>query len=201
MSSAESWDRVADRYDRATAPLERRFLAASRGWVAARASGRTLEVGIGTGANLPHYPSGLDLVGVDLSPAMLEQARGRARTLGVAVDLRVGNVEELPFAAASFDTVVCTLVLCSVPSSVDAALAEMTRVLEPGGSLLLLDHVVSTTSPVRWAQRGLESITGKQGEYWTRRPYLHLARAGLEPVASDRLHVGVVERVHARRSH
>ncbi|HBO53847.1 MAG TPA: SAM-dependent methyltransferase [Janibacter terrae] len=198
MPTADSWDRVAGRYDWATAPLERPFLAASRAWACTRASGRTLEVGIGTGANLRHYPLGLDLTGVDLSPAMLEQARQRARDLGVRVALREGNAEALPFASASFDTVVCTLVLCSVPS-VDASLAEMARVLKPGGSLLLVDHVVSTAPPVRWAQRGLESITGKHGEYWTRRPSLHLARAGLAPVASDRLHFGAIERVHAER--
>ena len=199
MSTPDSWDRVAELYDLATAPLERPFLAASRTWACSRASGRTLEVGIGTGANLLHYPTASDLTGVDVSGAMLAQARRRAQELGIRIQLREGDVEALPFAARSFDSVVCTLVLCSVPS-VDVALTEMARVLRPGGSLLLVDHVVSSAPPVRVAQRAIEAVTGRHGEYWTRRPYDHLTTAGLTPVASDRLHFGVVERVHALRT-
>ena len=198
MDSAEQWDRVADRYDRATAPLERRFLAPSRAWACALASGRTLEVGIGTGANLPHYPAGIELTGVDISPEMMARAAARAREVGRAVTLREASADALPFDDGSFDTVVCTLVLCSVPS-VDGALAEMARVLRPGGYLLLVDHVVSTAAWVRGLQRLLEWVTARTGEYWMRRPLLHLADAGLEPTASDRAHFGVVERVHAVR--
>lgn len=198
MTAADSWNRVATLYDWATWPIEGAFLAPSRAWACGQASGRTLEVGIGTGANLPHYPAGVDLTGVDVSPPMLARARARADQVGVEIDLREADAESLPFDDASFDTVVCTLVLCSV-GSVDRALAEMGRVLRPGGSLLLVDHVVATAAPVRWAQRGLEVITGRYGEYWTRRPSQHLGAAGLAPTASERLHLGVIERIQATR--
>ena len=72
------WERLAPDYDRWTAPLERRFLAVSRPWVCARASGDVLEVGIGTGANLPYYRAGVRITGLEPSPVMLDAARRRA---------------------------------------------------------------------------------------------------------------------------
>ncbi len=90
--------------------------------------------------NFPFYPQGVRLSGIDLSPAMLEIARKRAEELGVDADLGEGDAQQLPFADASFDTVVCTLSLCTIPDD-RRAIAEMKRVLRPGGRLLLLDHV------------------------------------------------------------
>lgn len=92
------------------------------------------------GRNIPWYDESVDLVGIDLSPRMLGVARRRADGLGHPVELREGAAEELPFPDASFDTVVCTLAVCAV-SDRAAAIAEMHRVLRPGGLLLLLDHL------------------------------------------------------------
>lgn len=198
MDRSDSWRRVAGGYDLAMTLLERPFLRASRRWLAERAAARTLEVAIGTGANVPFYPPGIALTGIDLSPEMLAGARERCRRLGVDADLRLGDAMALPAEDASYDTVVCTLALCSVPD-VPGALAEMARVLRPGGSLLLLDHVIATAAPVRVVQRGLDRVTARHGEYFTRRPAPLLEAAGLTVVASAREHLGVVERVHAVR--
>jgi len=193
------WQRNADRYDRAMAGLERGLLAGNREWIGARARGRVLEVAVGTGRSLEFYAPGVTLTGIDLSPAMLDLARARASALGRDVDLRVGDAERLPFDDASFDTVVCALGLCSIPHPA-RAIAEMARVLAPGGSLLLLDHVGSTWPPVFAAQWLVERVTiPTSGEHFTRRQLPLVRAAGLEIVESDRLKAGVVERIHAVR--
>lgn len=193
-----AWRGAAVWYDRGMVPLEP-FLRAGRRWLGTRAVGRTLEIAIGTGANLPFYPASIGLTGIDLAPEMLDRARVRAAGLGRDVDLVVADAQELPFGAAVFDTVVCALALCSVPD-VPRALGEMARVLRPGGSLLLLDHVISTARGVRVAQRGLERITSRHGEYFTRRQLPLLPAAGFDVAASRRTHLGVVECVQAVRA-
>jgi len=193
------WDRVAPRYDRDIAFFERFPFRGGREWVCSRASGRVLEVAVGTGRNLPFYPSGTTLTGVELSPAMLAIAEQRAADLGLAVDLREADAQDLPFADASFDTVVCTLSLCAIPDHAKA-IKEMARVLRPGGRLLLLDHIGSRWWPVWAGQRLVEWVTIRvAGEYLTRRPAAMLAAAGLRISEAERLKLGTVERVHAHK--
>ena len=122
------WDRAARDYDRSMDRLDRGILAGAREWIGSRASGRTLEVAIGTGRSLPFYPAEVELTGLDLSAEMLAVARRRADDLGRAVEFVEGDVERLPFPDASFDTVVCVLGLCSVPRP-EVALAELARVV------------------------------------------------------------------------
>jgi ubiquinone/menaquinone biosynthesis C-methylase UbiE len=192
------WDEEAATYDRRMAFFDRRWFAGGREWLAARARGRVLEVAVGTGRNLPHYPAGVTLTAVDLSPRMLALARRRATDLGRDIDLREGDAEHLPFDDMSFDTVVCALALCSIPSPA-AAIDEMRRVLVPGGRLLLLDHIGSNWPPVRAAQWLLERVTSRTGgEYFTRRPLPLVTAAGFEVVETERLRAGTVERILAR---
>jgi ubiquinone/menaquinone biosynthesis C-methylase UbiE len=110
----------------------------------AEASGRVLEVGAGSGLNLPHYTAEVtELVATDPSPHMLEELRDAAAKAAPPVgDLRVerADAESLPFGDESFDTVVSTYVLCTVPDP-ERALAEIARVLRPGGRFLYLEHV------------------------------------------------------------
>jgi ubiquinone/menaquinone biosynthesis C-methylase UbiE len=193
------WDACAPRYDRAMGPMERWWLTGGRPWVASRAVGEVLEVAVGTGLNLPHYPSGVRLTGIDVSPEMLALARERADRLGLDVTLREADAQALPFPDASFDTVVCTLGLCSIPDD-RRAIAEMKRVLRPGGRVLLLDHVGSSWWPIWLGQRLAELVTVRVAEeYQTRRPLPLLVEAGFEIVESQRLRAGTVERVFARR--
>lgn len=193
------WDRAAPDYDRSMARLERGILAGTRAWIGERARGRVLEVAIGTGRSLPFYRADVELTGVDLSPAMLDVARRTAAAAGVAVELREADAERLPFADGSFDTVVCALGLCSIPRP-GVAIAEMARVLRPGGELLLLDHVVSTWPPVAALQWLLERVTiPAAGEHFTRRQLAAVRAAGLEAVEDERTKLGMIERIRARR--
>ena len=191
------WDKVAPSYDRQIAFFEKNWFAGGREWLGERARGRVLEVAIGTGRDLPHYPDGVTITGIELSPAMLAIARQRAADLGRDVTLREGDAEHLPFGDASFDTVVCALSLCTIPSPA-AAIGEMRRVLVPGGRLLLLDHIASTWPPVYAAQWLLERITIRTaGEHFTRRQLPLVKAAGFQIVETERLKTGTVERVHA----
>jgi ubiquinone/menaquinone biosynthesis C-methylase UbiE len=191
------WDKAAPRYDKQIAFFEKIQFAGGREWLGARARGRVLEVAIGTGLSLPHYPADAAITGIELSPAMLAIARQRAADLGRDADLREGDAEQLPFDDASFDTVVCALALCTIPRPT-AAIAEMQRVLVPGGQLLLLDHIGSTWPPVYAAQWLLERITIRAaGEHFTRRQLPLVEAAGFQIMETERLKAGSVERIHA----
>src|SRR6266496_4108488 len=168
------WDKHAPNYDRQMRFFERRLFGDTRTWICQQATGDTLEVAVGTGLNLDCYPSGVRLTGIDFSPAMLAVAGDRARALGRAVDLREGDAQALTFPDGSFDTVVCTFSLCAIPDE-RQAVAEMGRVLRPGGLLLLADHIASSAWPVRAVQRLLELVTlPLQGERYLHRPLEHV---------------------------
>ena len=132
-------------YDAAMAVLERLGLGPWRLWLAEGASGRTLDLGCGTGRNLPLLPAGARAVGVD----PCAQSLGRARRRAPAALLVQARAEALPFKDGAFDTVASGLVLCSVTDP-PAAAAEMLRVLAPGGSVRALEHV---RSPLPWKAR------------------------------------------------
>ncbi len=195
-----AWEKGAPGYDKQIAFFERIWFGGGRQWLGARARGRVLEVAIGTGLNLPFYPAATTTItGIDLSPAMLAIARQRAADLGVHVDLHTGDAQALPFDDATFDTVVCALSLCTIPDPA-TAIAEMRRVLLPGGRLLLLDHVGSTWPPIRAAQWLLEQVTRRAaGEHFTRRQLPLVRAAGFDIVEVERLKAGTVERVFARK--
>lgn len=193
------WDKHAGSYDQQMRFFDRTLFDESRAWVCSRAGGEVLEVAIGTGLNLPLYPPGVHLTGIEWSPQMLSLARRRADELGLSADLREGDAQALPFPDASFDTVVCTLALCAIPDD-QRALGEMSRVLRPGGRLLLLDHVPSSAWPVRAIQWLVELLTVPLGgEHLLRRPLLCVQAAGLELEQHDRFKLGVVERLSARK--
>ncbi len=192
-------EKMAPSYDKQIAFFEKIQFGGGREWLGARAQGRVLEVGIGTGLNLRHYPADATVTGIELSPAMLAIAKQRAADLGRDVDLHTGDAEHLPFDEAAFDTVVCALSLCTIPDPA-AAIGEMARVLVPGGRLLLLDHIGSTWPPIYAAQWLLERLTIRAaGEHFTRRQLPLVQAAGFEVVEVERLKAGTVERIRARK--
>ena len=198
---SRAWAKEAKSYDRRIGFFERRIFGEEhRPWACSRATGRTLEVAVGTGLNLPFYPPDVELTGLDLTPEMLRIAAERSAHLGMTVDLREGDAHSLPFEDATFDSVVCTYSLCGIPDPA-RAIGEMDRVLRPGGRLLLVDHIGSSVRPVYWVQRGVEAITIRtQGEHMTRRQLPLVQGAGFEVLERDRLRWGVIERISARKS-
>jgi SAM-dependent methyltransferase len=143
------WGRVfAAVYDRTVAKAERAGIADARRRLLSGARGRILEVGAGTGLNVEHYPAGSNVTYTEPDPHMAKRLRARG------ADVVEVGAEALPFADESFDTVVSTLVLCTVPD-VPASLREIRRVLAPDGRLLFLEHVRAAPGSKleRWQDR------------------------------------------------
>jgi len=193
------YDAVASHYDAAIRIAEAILFADGRHWVAEQARGRVLEMAVGTGSNFPSYPPGVRITGVDLSPAMLAIARGRARDLDRDVALSVGDAQDLAFPDASFDTVVATLALCSIPDD-HRALLEAQRVLRRGGQLLLLEHVRSSNMAVQVIQCVLNPLAVYlQTDHLLRDPLDYLERAGFVLDRVERSRWGIVARLAAHK--
>ena len=141
-------------YDRSLKATEDAGLRETRRRALAGAAGRTIDLGAGTGANLDLYPEKVtELVLAEPDPHMLRKLREKAAARGLTANIVEAPAEALPFPDSSFDTAVFTLVLCTVPDPA-AALAEVARVLRPGGRLLFVEHVRSEeTGVARWQDR------------------------------------------------
>jgi len=193
------YDKSASRYDRQIKFFERILFGDGRQWVCSQAKGDVLEIGAGTGRNLRYYAPGVRLTAIELSPAMLELARREAVAVGREAELRVGDAQALEFPNESFDTVVCTLSLCTIPDD-RAAVAEAKRVLRPGGRFLLLEHVRSPLLAIRAGQRALEPLMLRfEHDHLLREPLEHLRAEGFEIERFERSKLGIVERVAARK--
>ncbi len=193
------YEQTAHRYDEYVGYFEKVLVGDGRHWVCSQARGEVLEIAIGTGRNLPYYPEGVDVTGVDLTPAMLAIARQRAIDLDREVDLRVGDAQDLDLPDARFDTVVATLALSSIPDD-RRAVAEVLRVLRPGGRFLLLEHVRSPLLPVRLLQRVLNPLFVRcYGDHLLREPLDYLTAAGFVVDRVERSKGGLIERLVARK--
>jgi len=126
------------------------------------ATGRVLEIGIGSGLNLAHYdPARVStIIGLDPGAELLDRARRRAARVPVPVEFLTCEGESIPLDDESIDTVVVTYTLCSIPG-VDQALAEMRRVLRPGGRLLFCEHGLAPDARVANFQRRIEPLWGR----------------------------------------
>lgn len=192
-------DKHASGYDRQISFFERILFGGGREWVCSRAHGKTLELAVGTARNLPLYDGGVELTGIDLSSEMLALGRRRAGEIGHPVTLEEGDAQNLAFEEESFDTVVCTLGFCTIPDP-RRGLEEAHRVLVPGGSLVLLEHVRSPSRRVRMGQRLLEPVSARfEADHLLRDPMDHLEDVGFEVEELERGKWGIVERVAARK--
>jgi ubiquinone/menaquinone biosynthesis C-methylase UbiE len=137
------------------------MVQSQRRQVVPKAQGRVLEIGMGTGRNLPFYDRSRisRLVGVDPALQMHRLARQRSLAAGIEVELMGLSAEQLPTPDASFDTVVCTYTLCTIPDAAQA-LREMRRVLVPGGKLLFCEHGRAPDENVRRWQDRLQPLWG-----------------------------------------
>ena len=196
----EIYDASAADYDRGIAFTEKLLFGDGRAWACSQARGQVLEIAIGTGRNLPFYPADVEITGIELSPAMLEIARQRAQRLGRQVELVMGDAQALPFPDQRFDTVICTLALCSIPDE-RQAIAEVWRVLRPGGSFVALEHVRSPNPVIRGLERLFEPWAVRtQGDHLLREPVESVQAAGFCIEALQRRKLGIAERLMARKA-
>jgi ubiquinone/menaquinone biosynthesis C-methylase UbiE len=184
------YEEFAPRFDRFE-PVERWLTGRQRRRLFSRVEGRVLDVACGTGANFPYLPADVDLVGVDLSPAMLERARKRAEKLGLDADLREADAVALPFDDDSFDSVISSLSTCTFPDPV-GALCEMSRVCAPDGKILLFEHGRSSAGPIARVQDLLAPAHfERSGCRWNQAPAGLVDAAGLRVEGVRRSVLGV----------
>jgi phosphatidylethanolamine/phosphatidyl-N-methylethanolamine N-methyltransferase len=192
------WDRLAKHYGLVEF-LSEWYLKPFRKALWARATGRILEAGAGTGLNIAFYPPGARVTATDLSGAMLRKAQERARQQKREVTFEEADLCSLPFADGTFDTAVATFVFCSLPDPV-ACLREMGRVTKPGGRILLLDHVRIDRPLVGPLMDRLNVATVRlAGEHINHRMDEFVRSAGFEIVESRRLgFMGIIRLIAAR---
>ena len=190
-------ERVRRIYDRRSASARSSRRDSGCEWLCSIADGETLEIGIGQGRTLPFYPRNIRLTGIDLSGVAVDLAERRARELGLDVTLRRCDAAALPYPDEHFDTVVFCYALCTIPDD-RAAVAEAVRVLRPGGSLLLIEHVRSPNRIVRAIERLIEPIElRRMGDHLLREPLDLVLGEGLEVETLERSWFGIVERLVA----
>jgi ubiquinone/menaquinone biosynthesis C-methylase UbiE len=190
-------DKGARRYDTQMNFFDRVLFAGGREWACSLAEGEVLEIAVGSGRNLAFYPDGTKLTAIEFSEEMLALARHRAAELGHEVDFQRGDAQKLDFPDESFDTIVCTLALCTIPDPA-VATAEAYRVLRPGGRYVAFEHVRSPITVVRGVQRVLNPLSVRfEGDHLLREPLEYLRPAGFEIEHLERSKWGIVERVVA----
>lgn len=192
------WERLARHYGLVEF-LSERTLRPYRKILWSYASGRILEAGAGTGLNIPYYPEGARVTATDLSGAMMQKARQRARGLKREVAFEEADLCNLPFADGAFDTAAATFVFCSVPEPVQC-LREMGRVTKRGGRILLLDHVRIDHPWIGPIMDRINLSTVRMaGEHINHRMDAFVQEAGLEIVESRRYgFMGIIQFIVAQ---
>jgi demethylmenaquinone methyltransferase/2-methoxy-6-polyprenyl-1,4-benzoquinol methylase len=181
-SNFERYQRIAWLYDLLDLPFEHVRYRKIRPMIFAGLSGRILDAGVGTGRNFPFYPAGSEVVGIDLSPAMLARAERRLRSAAAKVELRQMDVTRLEFPDRSFDAAVATFLFCTLPDQLQVAgMRELGRVVKTGGIIRCLEY----TRP----SRGLRRLLTRVWEPWVawaygagfdRQTETHVPEAGLQ---------------------
>ena len=162
--------------------------------------GEVLEVGIGTGANLPFYPEGIQLTGIDFSPKMLEHANRKVETLSLPyqVTLTEMDAQQMDFPDDTFDYVVTTCVFCSVPDPV-RGLKEIGRVCKPDGRILMLEHMRSDNEAVGKAMDVLNPlVVNTWGANINRKTLENISEAGLRIVEKENLFSTIVRKLEVK---
>jgi len=196
----DRYQRIAPFYDFLDGPFERRRYQAIRPLMFAGLSGRILDAGVGTGCNIPFYPPGAEVVGIDQSPAMLERATHRRDALRAKVELKRMDVKRLDFPDAHFDAAVATFLFCVLPNEDQpAALLEIARVVKPGAPIRLLEYQRPHGGLRRFSARLWEPwMFWAYGAGFDRRTEEHAREVGLAIVASRFVYEDLIKLIEVR---
>jgi ubiquinone/menaquinone biosynthesis C-methylase UbiE len=187
----ERWDKASSTYDLFSRGAERRWEAAKRESLS-HVRGRVLFLAVGTGLEVPFFPPGLDITGMDISWGMLSQAKPRAAGYEGEFRLAQSDVERMAFRDDSFDTVVTSCTFCSVPDPV-AGLRELRRVLKPGGELRMFEHTGSRWFPFNVMLHAMTPISRRFGPEMNRDTVSNVLRAGFRLHSVRNVYLDVVK--------
>jgi ubiquinone/menaquinone biosynthesis C-methylase UbiE len=190
-STRKKWDFSAVFYDLMAWGPERRWAPRKRELFSSM-HGKVLFVAVGTGQDIPFFPPGRDITGIDISPRMLAKARERAARYSGSLELREMDIHALEFADQSFDQVVTSCTFCSVPDPV-AGLVALRRVLKPGGELSMFEHTGSRVFPFNLMLDVMTPIWKPIGPEMNRDTVTNVKKAGFEIRQVDNVYLDVVK--------
>ncbi len=195
-----AYRRIAAFYDLLDLPFEYFRYRALRPVLFAGLSGTILDAGVGTGRNMPFYPQGAKVVGIDLSPAMLARAGWRRDRLGLEVELEQMDVLHTSFPDHGFDAAVATFLFCVLPPDQQApALSELARICKPGGQIRILEYAYSENPWRRFIMRlWAPWVRWAYGAAFDRATEGYLTEAGLEAVETRFLYKDIIKLIVAR---
>jgi len=195
-STKRKWDFSSSFYDLLAYGPERRWAPHKRD-LFANMNGKVLFVAVGTGQDIPFFPPGRDIVGIDISPRMLAKAQARAANYAGSLDLRVMDVHALEFPDHSFDQVVTSCTFCSVPNPA-AGLAALRRVLKTGGMLYMFEHTGSHVFPFNLMLDVMTPLWKPIGPEMNRDTVANVEKAGFEIQQVKTVYLDVVKTIIAR---
>jgi ubiquinone/menaquinone biosynthesis C-methylase UbiE len=195
LPTRKKWDFSAGFYDLLAWGPERRWAPRKRE-LFANMHGRVLFAAVGTGQDIPFFPPGRDIVGIDISPRMLARARERAAQYAGSLELRVMDIHALDFPDHSFDQVVTSCTFCSVPDPV-AGLVALRRVLKPGGGLYMFEHTGSHVFPFSLMLNVMTPLWKPVGPEMNRDTVANVEKAGFEIRRVDNVYLDVVKTIVA----
>jgi ubiquinone/menaquinone biosynthesis C-methylase UbiE len=195
-STKHKWDFSSRFYDLLAYGPERRWAPEKRA-LFANMHGKVLFVAVGTGQDIPFFPEGRDIVGIDISPRMLSKARTRAANYSGSLDLQVMDIHAMEFPDHSFDQVVTSCTFCSVPDPV-AGLIALRRVLKKGGMLYMFEHTGSHVFPFNVMLDVMTPLWKPIGPEMNRDTVANVAQAGFEIQQVRNIYLDVVKTITAR---
>lgn len=196
VSTKRKWDFSSSFYDLLAYGPERRWAPLKRD-LFANMNGKVLFIAVGTGQDIPFFPPGRDIIGIDISPRMLAQAKSRAAEYAGTLDLRVMDIHEMEFPDHSFDQVVTSCTFCSVPNPV-AGLTALRRVLKPGGMLYMFEHTGSRVFPFNLMLNIMTPLWKPIGPEMNRDTVSNVEKAGYEILQVNNVYLDVVKTIIAR---
>lgn len=193
------YDRISKVYDLMEQPMERMMFEKWRQELSRSLKGKVLEIGVGTGKNIPYYPDGVEVTAIDFSEKMLAKAIKKAEETGKKVELLHMDAQNMDFADDTFDMVFTTCVFCSVPDPVKG-LKEIRRVLKPGGEAVMIEHVRSGKKVLGKLMDLLNPIPKNiYGANINRRTVENIKKAGFTDVQVENLTGDIVKKIRIKK--
>ena len=194
------WDKAAANFDlMAGFGPEKRWLPEKQALFGNMGEGNILFLAVGTGLDIPAFPEGRNITGIDISQKMLDVAEERAAAYQGNLQLQQADVHELPFADAQFDQVFTSCTFCSVPNPVDG-LRALQRVLKPGGDLFMFEHTGSRYYPFKPMMNLMTLVSRKLGPDMNRTTVENVVAAGYQLQKVTHVYMDVVKTIHALRA-
>ena len=197
LVTKKKWDRASANFDlMAGYGPEKRWEPFKREFFARMGHGKILFLAVGTGLDVPFFPEGRSIIGIDISDRMLERAEPRVNAYSGNIDLRQMDVHEMPFAENEFDQVFTSCTFCSVPDPV-GGLRALRRVLKPGGEIHMFEHTGSRYFPFNLMMNLMTPLSRRLGPEMNRATVENVVAAGFTLREVSHVYLDVVKTIHA----